>query len=244
MLVLVLSYYNDNLKEIMNSIAESIDVKSFYISINDRKTNVALGKKYIHISGGKIIKESIEGINFNISPDSFFQVNLEQAKKLYSKAISFLGEIEEKTIIDAYSGTGTIAMILAKKAKSVYAIENIRSASNDGEKTAKENNIKNIKFINAKVEESIDKLMKQNKIDAIVFDPPRKGIEGNILEQVAKIGIKEIVYISCNPSTFARDLKILKGFGYKLEKIQAIDMFPQTSHIELVAKIIKENTEG
>ena len=149
-------------------------------------------------------------------------------------------DIENKNVVDAYSGTGTLAMILSKKAKKVFAIELVQSATNDGIKTAKENGISNIEFINGAVEDKLPELIKKGeKVDAIIFDPPRKGIEESSLLKVAESNIKEIVYISCNPSTFARDAEILSRQGYTLEKVQPVDMFPGTAHTEVVGRFIK-----
>lgn len=229
--------YKDILMELKNKISEIV---SIYISLNNKKTNVALGDKNIFIWGEKVLQEEIEGIHFNISPKSFFQINLPQTKKLYKIGIEAFKDIESKNIVDAYSGTGTIAMILSKKAKKVYAIELVESATKDGEKTASENNISNIEFINGDVEIKLDELIKSGKeIDAIIFDPPRKGIDENSLIATAKKNIKELVYISCNPSTFARDAEILSRYGYKIDSVQPVDMFPGTSHIEVVGRFYK-----
>jgi len=210
----------ENIKKLLFKLRENIEeIKSIYISLNSKKTN-------------------INGIEFHISPTSFFQINVKQAKRLYNIAISFFDDIDNKYIVDAYSGTGTIGMIMAKKAKKVYAIEIVKSASEDGEKTAKENGIENIEFINGPVEKELVNLINNNKrIDTIIFDPPRKGLEASIIDKVAELNLKEVVYISCNPSTFARDVKIFSERGYVLKKLQAVDMFPQTSHIECVGLI-------
>lgn len=225
--------FKDILLELKNKVSE---IKSIYISLNFKRTNVAIGEKNIFIWGEKTLKEELSGINFNISPTSFFQINLEQTKKLYKIAVDKIENIENKNIIDAYSGTGTIAMILSKKAKKVFAVEIIESATKDGVKTAQENEITNIDFINGSVEDKVTELLeKGEKIDTIVFDPPRKGIDENTLNFVGKSTIKELVYISCNPATFARDIEILGNYGFKTNHIQPVDMFPQTSHIECVA---------
>ena len=229
--------YKDILMELKNKIEE---ISSLYISLNNKKTNVALGDKNIFIWGEKTLTEEINGIHFNISPTSFFQINRAQTIKLYNYAISLFDNIENKIIVDAYSGTGTIAMLLSKKAKTIYAIEVIESATKDGEKTACENGIDNIKFINGTVEDKLNDLIKNNiKIDSIIFDPPRKGIDEQSLYAVANIGIKEMIYISCNPSTFARDSEILQSLGYKIDAIQPVDMFPGTSHTEVVGRFYK-----
>ena len=243
MLVLIINSnkITENIKNLLFRLREKIEeIKSIYISLNSKKTNTVIGEKNIFIYGEESIKENLNGIEFHISPTSFFQINVKQAKRLYDIAISFFDNIDNKYIVDAYSGTGTIGMIIAKKAKKVYAIEIVKSASEDGEKTAKENGIKNIEFINGPVEKELVNLINANKrIDTIIFDPPRKGLEASIIDKVAELNLKEVVYISCNPSTFARDVKLFSEKGYTLKKLQAVDMFPQTSHIETVALLSK-----
>lgn len=229
--------YKDILMELKNRVSE---IKSIYISLNSKRTNFALGEKNIFIWGEKSIKEEINGIHFNISPKSFFQINLPQTKKLYNIAINYFRDIENKYIVDAYSGTGTIAMILSKKAEKVYAIELVESATLDGIKTARENGIENIEFINGAVEDKLLELINNgSKVDAVIFDPPRKGIEEESLIKTAESGVREIVYISCNPSTFARDTEILTRLGYNLDEVQPVDMFPGTSHTEVVGRFYK-----
>jgi len=243
MLVLIINSnkITENIKNLLFRLREKIDeIKSIYISLNSKKTNTVIGEKNIFIYGEESIKENLNGIEFHISPTSFFQINVKQAKRLYDIAINFFDNIDDKYIVDAYSGTGTIGMIMAKKAKKVYAIEIVKSASEDGEKTAKENGIENIEFINGAVEKELVNLINANKrIDTIIFDPPRKGLEASIIDKVAELNLKEVVYISCNPSTFARDVKLFSEKGYVLKKLQAVDMFPQTSHIETVALLSK-----
>ena len=243
MLVLIINSnkITENIKNLLFRLREKIEeIKSIYISLNSKKTNTVIGEKNIFIYGEESIKENLNGIEFHISPTSFFQINVKQAKRLYDIAINFFDNIDDKYIVDAYSGTGTIGMIMAKKAKKVYAIEIVKSASEDGEKTAKENGIENIEFINGAVEKELVNLINANKrIDTIIFDPPRKGLEASIIDKVAELNLKGVVYISCNPSTFARDVKLFSEKGYILKKLQAVDMFPQTSHIETVALLSK-----
>ncbi|MGL5965237.1 MAG: 23S rRNA (uracil(1939)-C(5))-methyltransferase RlmD [Fusobacteriaceae bacterium] len=245
MVVLIVNAGSDNplLLDLLKKISEEIsEIKSIYISVNREKTNFALGRENIHIGGELTLKENLFGIEFNISPTSFFQINIEQTKKLYQLALDFSNGIESKNVVDAYSGTGTIAMILSKKAKEVFAIEIVKSATEDGIKTARENGIKNIKFINGGVEIKLQELLKKNiVIDSIFLDPPRKGVDEESLVNIANTKIEEIIYISCNPSTLARDSEILERNGYLLQKIQPVDLFPQTSHIECVAKFILKN---
>lgn len=243
MLVLVVNddKINKNIEKILLEIKEKVqEIKSVYVSLNNKRTNVALGNKNILLSGDKTIKEEINGIHFNISPTSFFQINVPQTKRLYELAINMFENIEDKNIIDAYAGTGTIGMILSKKAKQVYSIEIVESAVKDGRNTAKENEINNVEFICGDVNKELSILTKDKKIDSIILDPPRKGIDEISLLNISKTNIKEIIYISCNPSTFARDTEILEREGYSLEEIKPVDMFPQTSHIEVVGRFIKK----
>ncbi len=229
------------IEEVLNTLYNENDkIKSVFVSINNKRTNFALGERNVHLLGEKYIKEELYGIEFNISPTSFFQINIDQTKKLYETAISYFDDIKNKNIVDAYSGTGTIAMILSKDANKVYAIEIVESATRAALKTSAENKIENIEFINGKAEEKLIELIEAgNQIDSIIFDPPRKGIAQNILEKLSETEIQEVVYISCNPSTFARDTQILEGLGYKLTKVCPVDMFPNTSHIEVVGKFSK-----
>ena len=229
------------IEEVLNTLYNENDkIKSVYVSINNKRTNFALGERNIHLLGEKYIKEELYGIEFNISPTSFFQINIDQTKKLYETAISYFNDIKNKNIVDAYSGTGTIAMILSKDANKVYAIEIVESATRAALKTSAENQIENIEFINGEAEEKLIQLIETgNQIDSIIFDPPRKGIAQNILKKLSETEIQEVVYISCNPSTFARDTQILEGLGYELIKVCPVDMFPNTSHIEIVGKFEK-----
>ena len=243
MLVFVLS--KNELKKI-KSFSRAIttkfeEVKSIYVSIQRKNGNNVLGKDEYLLFGEESISETISGIEFYINPRSFFQVNREQTSVLYKTALDFFDAVEGKTFIDAYSGTGTIGAILSKKAKFVYGIELIKEATKAAEEMAIRNDIKNIEFINGKVEEELIKLIDKGiKIDSIVFDPPRKGIEESVLRKIADLELSDMVYISCNPSTFARDVAILKEYNYKISKLVPVDMFPNTSHIEIVAHIEKE----
>lgn len=227
------------LKKILEEVYNNYDeVKSVYISVKNKIDNIILGDENILICGSEYIEENITSLNFKIHLDSFFQVNVKQVQKLYNKAIEYLGT-DTKVVIDAFSGTGTIGMLLSKHAKKVICIETIENASLAGKRTASENMINNIEFVTGRVENKIEKVIKQNKVSHIVFDPPRKGVDIKALESVVKNKIEKIVYISCEPSTFARDLNYLIEHGYKLEKISAVDMFPNTHHIETISLITR-----
>lgn len=228
------------LKDVLLKLAEeSKQIVSIYISLKDNDGNYILGDEHRNIYGVDHIEEKINGINFKIYPDSFFQINNEQTIKLYNKAIEFLGDSDDQRIIDAFSGTGTLGMLISKNARKVYCIESVESSVSSAKKTAAENEIKNVRFKVGKVENKLPEILKTTEINGIIFDPPRKGVEESALKNIAKNKIEKIVYISCNPSTFARDAKILCELGYKLEKLAAVDMFPQTHHIEAVGKFTR-----
>jgi len=243
------SQYNQLSKVLEEMYDENECIKSVYISVKTEQNNVILGKN-IHLFGSQYLEEEMEGLKFKIYPNSFFQINKKQALKLYDTAIEFLneeknnknnGKIYEKTVIDAFSGTGTIAMMLSKNIKKVIGIESVESSTLAAKLTSYENSIQNVEFVNGKVEKELPKILKRENIGAIVFDPPRRGIEEIALKSVIKNKIEKIVYISCNPATFARDVKILTENGYVLKKITPVDMFPQTSHIEVVGLLEKSD---
>ena len=241
------SQYNQLSKVLEEMYDENECIKSVYISVKTEQNNVILGKN-VHLFGSQYLEEEMEGLKFKIYPNSFFQINKKQALKLYDTAIEFLneeknnknnGKIYEKTVIDAFSGTGTIAMMLSKNIKKVIGIESVESSTLAAKLTSHENSIQNVEFVNGKVEKELPKILKRENIGAIVFDPPRRGIEEIALKSVIKNKIEKIVYISCNPATFARDVKILTENGYVLKKITPVDMFPQTAHIEVVGLLEK-----
>ena len=241
------SQYNQLSKVLEEMYDENECIKSVYISVKTEQNNVILGKN-VHLFGSQYLEEEMEGLKFKIYPNSFFQINKKQALKLYDTAIEFLneeknnknnGKIYEKTVIDAFSGTGTIAMMLSKNIKKVIGIESVESSTLAAKLTSHENSIQNVEFVNGKVEKELPKILKRENIGAIVFDPPRRGIEEIALKSVIKNKIEKIVYISCNPATFARDVKILAENEYVLKKITPVDMFPQTAHIEVVGLLEK-----
>ena len=241
------SQYNQLSKILEEMYDENECIKSVYISVKTEQNNVILGKN-VHLFGSQYLEEEMEGLKFKIYPNSFFQINKKQALKLYDTAIEFLneeknnknnGKVYEKTVIDAFSGTGTIAMMLSKNIRKVIGIESVESSTLAAKLTSYENSIQNVEFVNGKVEKELPKILKRENIGAIVFDPPRRGIEEIALKSVIKNKIEKIVYISCNPATFARDVKILTENGYVLKKIMPVDMFPQTAHIEVVGLLEK-----
>ncbi len=201
-------------------------------NINSHSGNTLIGDDEKILFGRNFIKEEIDEIKFNLNYKSFFQINPYQVENLYNY-------IKNKTnpdeiIIDAYCGIGSIGMFLASKAKKIFAIESNKSAVEDGKLNAKLNSFENIVFYNDSVEKAIGKILSGNKIDTIIFDPPRSGLEKEIIETVGKSKIKKIIYVSCNPSTQARDAKLFQENKYKIIERKGFDMFPHTFHIENV----------
>ena len=233
------------INEFINEIVEKIDgIKSIVLNVNKENTNVILGQECITLWGEDTITDYIDNFKFNISPLSFFQVNPVQTEKLYSKALEYAGLTGEETVFDAYCGTGTITLFLSQKAKKVYGVEIIEPAIINARENARINNIENAEFFVGKSEEVIPELIEKGIVpEVIVVDPPRKGCDIKLLEAIGKAKPNKVVYVSCDPSTLARDLKILEEQGYKTKEVQPVDMFPMTSHIENVTLLVKEQSD-
>ncbi len=212
-------------------------------NINPRQTNVVLGKEFRTIWGSDHIVDSIGDKKFKISPVSFYQVNNAQTKVLYDKVAEF-AELSGKEIVwDLYCGIGTIGQYLSDKAKKIVGIEIVERAIVDAKENAKLNKIENAEYFCGAAEDVAHKL-KGERPDVVILDPPRKGCEESLLKTVAGTKTKKIVYVSCKPSTLARDLKILETLGYKTEKVQPVDMFPRTHHVETVALLWRRSEKG
>ena len=240
MLILV---FRENKAKITNFVSKisSPFIKSTYININPNKTNVILGKEFIHVSGDECLTEELFGNKFKIHPNSFFQVNYNQMLKLYKCAIDMLEAKPTDTVIDAYSGIGTITLSIAPHVKKVYGIEVVKEAVENANENKEINNITNAEFILGKCEEEIMNLVARESIDAIVMDPPRKGSDINFLDTIIKAKINKIVYISCGPAALARDLNYLTNNGYELKEIKLVDMFSRTTNIESVTLLMLKN---
>jgi 23S rRNA (uracil1939-C5)-methyltransferase len=204
-------------------------------NINTRHTNVILGPKTRLLFGKGMIKDKIGSLEFNISAQSFFQVNSDQAARLYQQALDFAALTGRETVADVYCGTGTITLFLAQKAKFVYGLEIVPSAIKDAQKNAVQNKIGNVDFILGDAAYELPKLIQGGvHPDVIVLDPPRAGCEERVLAAMARVKPKRIVYVSCNPATLARDLAYLTAHGFKAVKAQPVDMFSRTHHVETV----------
>lgn len=228
--------------KIVPDILEALpEVVSIVQNVNPKKTNVILGQEVIVLHEEDKYQDKLLNHTFEISHRSFFQVNTSQAEVLYSKVLEFAQLTGEETVIDAYCGIGTITLALAEKAKEVYGIEIIEPAVLDARRNAELNGIENVTYqIGAAEDVMLDWSKEGREADLLVVDPPRKGLEGQFIEAVIKMQPKKMVYVSCNPSTLARDLALLVEGGYTVEQVQPVDMFPQTSHVETVALLTKK----
>lgn len=216
-------------------------VKSIIQNINEERTNVILGRKSKTLYGEDYIIDSIGDLQFAISAKSFYQVNPTQTKVLYDKALAFADVGADDIVIDAYCGIGTISLFLAQQAKKVYGVEIVPEAIADAKENAKRNQIDNAEFVVGQAEKVMPWWTEQGlRPDVIVVDPPRKGCDEALLQAMIDMNPKRIVYVSCNPSTLARDLRILEDGGFKTEEVQPVDMFPQTMHVESVALLQRE----
>ena len=220
-------------------------IKTIVKNINMKNTNVILGKENINIYGNGYIEDVLGEYTFRISPLSFYQVNPVQAEKLYNLGVEMAQITKQDTVFDLYCGIGTITLFMSKYAKKVYGIEIVEEAIEAAKENAKINNVDNIEFYAGDVEVVLDDLINNKGIsaDIVMFDPPRKGLDRNSINNILKIKPKKIVYISCNPATLIRDLAFFEEH-YDIKTIVPVDMFPFSSHVECVSVLkLKESTE-
>ncbi len=244
MVNLVTSEENDELmNEYCNEMIKEIpQVTTVINNINKKFAAVAVGDYEKVFYGSGYIYDEIGKYKFRISANSFFQTNTLQAEKLYQTALDFAELKGNEVVYDLYSGAGTIAIFISDKAKRVYAFESVESAIADAKVNAELNDIRNVKFFTADLYKSFLPIVEKNKVpkpDVMVIDPPRSGMHPNTVNDVIKLSPNKIVYVSCNPATQVRDIKLMDEAGYKLIKIKPVDMFPHTFHIENIALLVK-----
>ena len=220
------------------------EITTIIQNINGGKTSMVLGKKENVLYGPGVIEDELCGCRFEISSQSFYQVNPVQTEKLYTTSVEFAGLDGTEIVLDAYCGIGTISLVAAKKAKEVLGVELNATACQDAKKNAKKNDCKNVRFIAADAGEFMVKLAKEAKQgerpEVVFMDPPRSGSDQKFLSSLVKMAPKKVVYISCNPMTQKRDADYLKKQGYKVKKVQAVDCFCHTWHVENIMLLVKE----
>ena len=217
-------------------------IVSISVSINTEKTNVIMGKEIRVLWGSERIQDTLCGLTFSISPLSFYQVNPRQTEKLYGLALEYAALTGDETVWDLYCGIGTISLCMAKQAKKVYGVEVVPQAIEDARENARRNQIINVEFYVGKAEE-VTAQEQMRHPDVIVVDPPRKGCDEKCLETMLVMQPERIVYVSCDPATLARDLRILCEDGYELKRVRGVDQFGHTGHVETVVILSKFKTK-
>lgn len=226
-------------EELISRLTDKLpNIKSIIINSNKEKTNVILGKKYRTIYGNDYITDELCGLKFLISPQSFYQVNRKGAQRLYSIARDYAELKADDLLMDLYCGTGTIGLSMADNCRELVGVEIVPKAIEDAKKNAELNGIENARFICADAADAADKLSNEGlSPDVVVIDPPRKGCDGDLIHTIASMTPRRVVYVSCDPATLARDLKIFKELGYITEEVTPVDMFPRTAHVESVVRL-------
>jgi len=244
-MVNIVTAYDDlnKLSPLIDTLLKEVpEISSMVNNVNTRKADVAYGEFETLVYGNPFIEEKIGGLTFEISANSFFQTNTFQGEKLYGEVKKAAELSGEEIVYDLYCGTGTIGLFLAHKAKQVYGFEVIRSALENAEKNAKINNIMNTDFLKANLDTFFKSGQLPKKIpkpDIVIVDPPRAGMHPDMVQYLPKLNAKKIIYVSCNPTTQARDAKILHEKGYEIKTGVLVDMFPHTPHIETVVLFSK-----
>lgn len=228
-------------EELVSAVSEISGVKSIVLNINTKNTNVILGENVKVLWGSEKISDTLCGVEIELSPLSFYQVNHDGARLLYKKAAEYACLSGKETVIDLYCGAGTIGLSMAHMAKKVIGVEIIPEAIEDAKKNAKRNGIRNSEFYCMDAGEAV-KMLRDKHIqpDVILLDPPRKGCSKEVLSYVAEMNPERIVYISCDVSTQSRDCAVLKELGYITKEVTPVDMFPRTAHVESVALLSRK----
>lgn len=211
------------------------------LNVNTRRGNVVLGDKYRTIWGRDFLMDTLCGLQFKLSVPSFYQVNRDQAEALYGKALEFAALTGEETVLDLYCGTGTITLCLARQARRAIGAEIVAPAIRDAEENAVRNGVENAEFFCGDAADIAARLETEGlRPDVITVDPPRKGLAPEVIASMAGMSPRRVVYVSCDPATLGRDIKIFAGFGYRAVRAAAVDMFPGTRHVETIVLLQKE----
>ena len=214
------------------------EVKSLMQNINGEKTSLIFGKETINLGGNDYIQETLGDLSFELSARTFFQLNPEQTVRLYNEVKKAAELTGKEKVVDAYCGVGTIGLWVADEAAEIRGMDVIPESIEDAKKNAARHGIKHAKYVTGKAEVLLPKWTKEGWTpDVVIVDPPRTGLDGQLLDTILKVEPKKVVYVSCNPSTLAKDIQVLSK-KYKVEYMQPVDMFPQTSHVECVAQLI------
>lgn len=227
-----------NLKEFYEELEKANIFDSFYVSYNFKRRNYKI-LELTHVFGKKKIREKLGNFDFNISPKAFFQVNKDISYKIYLKVREYIEKISPQKIIDLYSGISTTSIILSDIAKKIISIEISEDAVKDAKENALLNGIDNIEWINDAAEVTIKNINLKSDNTIALVDPPRRGLEENIINEIGKSNINTLIYISCNPSTMSRDIKIFKSYGFKLKEVTGFDQFVNTIEVETLSILVR-----
>lgn len=227
--------------ELVSALSDIGGIKSILININPDDTNAVLGSECIMLKGDGCITDVLCGVRVHISPLSFYQVNREQAEKLYRKAADYAEPEKAGLLLDLYCGAGTIGLSMADRAAELIGVEAVAPAVEDARRNTAANGITNAQFICADAGEAAEKLLSEGRRpDVVILDPPRKGCSEQTINAAAKMSPDRIVYVSCDPATLARDCAAFRALGYEVAEATPVDLFPRTAHVETVAKLIKK----
>ncbi len=230
------------IEELLKRLQKIEGFTTLVLSVNTKKGNAVLGDEFITLHGPGYIEDTLCGLNFRLSPRSFYQVNHHQAQRLYEAAIAQAEITKNDTVLDLYCGVGTITLCMASAAGKVIGVEVIPQAVEDARDNAARNGIENAEFFCGDAGQAALELEKQGiKADVVVVDPPRKGLNADTIEALARFAPRRIVYVSCDPATLARDVALLKERGYRLQNALAADLFPKTAHVESIVTLIRED---
>ena len=214
------------------------------LGVNEKKNNVILGDSYRTLWGRDALEDTLCGFTFRLSVPSFYQVNANQAEVLYGRALDFAGLTGKETVLDLYCGIGTISLVMARQAGKVFGAEVVPQAVEDAKENALRNGVDNAEFLCGDAGEAARALAARGvKPDVVCVDPPRKGLAEDVVDTIAAMAPERVVYVSCDPATLARDVKRFTALGYTLRRVEAVDMFPRTAHVETVVLLSKLNTK-
>ena len=220
--------------------ADCPELSGIVLNINKSRGNTVLAGEFYTLWGSEVMCDSLGGIRYEISPQAFYQINPPQAEKLYEKALEYAAPKKSETVLDMYCGAGTISLYLARCAGKVIGAEIIPEAIENAKRNAENNGIENAQFICADASEAAERFLKENiHPDAVVVDPPRKGMDESAIKAICTMAPERVVYVSCNPATLARDIAVFSSLGYELKEATAVDMFPRTVHVETVVLMSK-----
>ena len=228
-------------EELVESLKTAVSgLSSVMVNLNTEDTNVVLGKTSYPLFGQPFIVDTLCGLTFRLSPLSFYQVNRRQAERLYELAADAAGLTGEESLLDLYCGTGTIGLSMAHRVRELVGVEVVPQAVEDAKRNAQENGVTNARFIAADAAEAAKRLANEGFMpDVVIIDPPRKGCDAALIDTVVTMAPKRVVYVSCDPATLARDLKLFAELGYETQSATPVDMFPRTAHVETVGLMIR-----